>query len=111
MQIMDFMIQIDDLNFGEEEKSKSPQELIADIINVFILSYSQERKGLDESERRKYYKIQDVFDKAIKEGSEVIELEDEYAKFIKTCRSNSKIFPNKLTRRVEFLMDNIKEKE
>ncbi len=111
MKTMEFVVQIDDLNFSLEDKNKTSQELVFEVIKVFIMSYASENRGLDEEERRKYYKLSDVMEKAIKDEETYIELEDDYAKFLNSCRNQCKLMPNKLTQRVEALIDGLKDKK
>jgi hypothetical protein len=110
MKTMGFSIDLEDLQLADVDRDKSPQELVSEILRIIIMSYGSENKGLGEEERRKYYKIADVLEEATKKGAVLVELEDEYARFIQSCRSKCKLLPNKLTQRVEALIDGIKEK-
>jgi hypothetical protein len=104
MKTLELKLDIDKLNLNEEDKKQSVQKIINTIINNVILGYGQSQRGLDEKERRQYYKIADALDLAEKENKESVELEDEWFGFMKKCFRESKLMPNNLLRQIEDLV-------
>lgn len=102
MKKLDLMISLEGLKF-QQENSKTPQELMMDVITDVIFAYGSQKptRGLDERERRQYYKIADKFDEAKKGGAESIELEDDWFGFIRKCFRETSYNPITLYRRVE----------
>ena len=89
------------LILDEVDKQKSPEELSVAIIKNVILAYGQHQKGISEEDRLKFYKISDAFDKAIKDKSEEVELEDDWIGFVKKCFREAPLLPSPLLRVVE----------
>ena len=112
MKMLSIKIEIEGLKLNDEDKSKSPIELTTLVIKNIILSWasSGQRRGLSEEDRRRFYKITDVFEKAVKDGAETVELEDDWMGFIRKCKRESEIMPNDLVRRVEDLIDTVKDR-
>ena len=111
MKIMGFVVEIEDLKLGEEEAEKTSQQLVAEMIKNIMLAYGVQDQGFGIDDRRLYGKICDVLEGYAKTEEILIELEDAHAEFIIKCRSKCKIMPNKLSQRVELLLDGIKDKE
>lgn len=112
MKTLRLNLSTEGLDLIEEEKKKSPIELATIVIkNMMLISASQsQHRGMDEEERRKFYKISDVFDKAVKEDLESVELEDDWFGQIKKAKREGRFTPSNLWRRVEELIDEVKDR-
>ena len=104
MKTLELKLNLESLNLGEEDKKQSVQKIIGNVIQNVILGYGQTQRGLDEKERRQYYKIADALELAEKENKSTIELEDEWFGFMKKCFRESKLMPNTLLRQIEDLV-------
>lgn len=104
MKTLELKLDLEKLNLGEEDKKQSVQKIISNVIQNVILGYGQAQRGLDEKERRQYYKIADALELAEKENRVTIELEDEWFGFMKKCFRESKLMPNNLLRQIEDLV-------
>jgi hypothetical protein len=107
MKKVPVVIDISDLNLGDEEKNITPTDLFGNVVNQVILSYSKQINGLNKTERNQFYEIGEKIDLAIKEKSEVIELEDNTCGFLRKCFREAKLNPNNLLKKVEKIIDNI----
>jgi hypothetical protein len=101
MKSLNLNLNLEGLNLSKEDSTKSAQQILSDVIQNVILGYGQQKQGLGEVDRRKFYKIQDALEVAIKEGKESVELEDDWMGFMKTAFREVKLMPNLLLRRVE----------
>jgi hypothetical protein len=109
MKTLKLAISKEGLNL-DEEKDKTPIELSTNIIKNVVLLWGNQQRGLSEEDRRLYYKISDAFDKAVKDNLEEIELEDQWIGFIRKCFKEAKLIPDNLLRRVEELIEGIKDR-
>jgi len=109
MKKLGLNIELGNLNVTEEDKKKSPIEITTTVIKNILLGYAQQNRGFNEDERRQYYKICDIFDLAVKENKEEIEIDDAYLALIKKSFKETKLMPNDLLRKVENLLTEIKE--
>lgn len=110
MKTLELKLDIEKLFLAEEDKKKPANVIVTEVIKTVIIGYSQQNKGLNQPERKQYYKLVDSLDKAITDKQESVELEDNEFGFIKKCFSESKLTPNNLLRQVEELLLNIKER-
>jgi hypothetical protein len=111
MKTLELVISLEGLNLNEVDSKKTSQELVMAVIKNLMLGWgSQQQKGFNEEERRKFYKISDAFEKAIKDKAETIELEDDWFGFIRKCKREVGILPNDLIRRIEDLIDGVKDR-
>lgn len=104
---LNLKIDIIGLELGEEEKKLSPIELCTKIISNVMYGYSSQVRGLPKNERKQFYNINKIFDKAIKENIEEVELDSTDVGFIKKCFRETKLNPNDLLEKVENMIDNI----
>jgi hypothetical protein len=90
-----------------EEAPKQPKasELVSNVIKNIIISYSQEKRGLNGEERKQYYSLCSTLDKAVAEDAKTVELEDTDAGFLKKCKRECKMMPGDGLQRVEELID------
>lgn len=109
MKELQLVVIIDDLKLEDKDAEKKPQELSFSIIQGIVFGYASEQKGLAEEERRVYYKLCDAIEDAINNDQSSVSLEDEWAKFLQDCKSKSRFLPNKLSQRVEKLIDEMSE--
>ena len=111
MKTLNLKISLDGLKLGEEDNKKSPIEMSAIVIKNIMLGWaSQQQKNMPEEDRRKFYKIADLFDKAVKENLDSVELEDDWMGFIRKCKREIGLMPNELVRRVEEKIDEVKDR-
>ena len=111
MKTINLKISLDGLNFNDEDSKKSSVEMCTIVIKNIMLGWAnQQQKGMPEEDRRKYYKITDIFDKAVKENLETVELEDDWMGFIRKCKREVGLMPNELLRRVEEKIDEVKDR-
>lgn len=108
MKKLNLALNIEGLSKGPGEEDKSPIEICVQVIKNIVLNGNS--KGLSEEDRRRFYKLIDVFDKAIKENLQEVELEDDWLGFIKRSKREAKFIPSDLTRRVEQLIDDVKDR-
>lgn len=106
MKKLQLGVDISGLRFTDENmKNKSPIELMVDTIENVILTYALQKQGLMEDERRIYYKVHDLFAKAVDQhfadGIDTIDLDDAYIEFISKCFKETKLMPTLLLQRVE----------
>jgi hypothetical protein len=94
-----------------EEKKQSPRDIAITVIKNVVLTYGLQVKGLGEDERRVYYKICDVFDKAQQDQVDIVELEDSFAEFIKKVFKESKLMPTDVLKQIENNIKDMKDKE
>lgn len=104
---LNLKINTEGLELGEEEKKLSPIELCTRIIGNVMFGYSTQVRGLSKSERQQFWKINKLFDKAVKENIEVVELDVNDSGFIRKCFRETKLNPNNLLERVEATIDAI----
>jgi len=100
------------LKLPKDEEDKSAIELSTIIIRNMILSWAtaNQKRGLGYDDRRKYDKICDVFEAAAKDKTEEVELEDDWMGFIRKCMRECELIPNKLLRKVEELIEDVKDR-
>lgn len=102
MKTLSLMIDVTGLNLQKEDENKTPQQLSVDVMKNIVIAYGQQVKGLGEEDRRKFYKMGDVFDAALKDPAIVeVSLEDDWMGFLKKAFREVKCLPNLLLRRVE----------
>ena len=114
MKTLKLIFDTEDLVLSENLKDKPMQEIAWLMIKNIILSYASAKRGLDEEERRKFYKISDAFDMLLKSKKgngailpEEIELEDDWMGFIRKCKRESLLMPDRLSQGVEKLIDEV----
>lgn len=108
MKKLGLVISLEGLDLNKEEKTFSVCKVVTQTIKNSILNKNVSQShngqfinpGLDEEDRRKFYKICDIFDKAVKENLEVVELEDDWIGLIRASFRRQS-FPTDLFRRVE----------
>jgi hypothetical protein len=107
MKEVKVMIDITDLKLGEEEQKISPVELVSNVINHTIYSYSQQCKGLNKTERFQVYEIDEQLKKAVKDKLDKIEIADTTCGFLRKCFREVKLNPSELLKKVEENIDDI----
>ena len=107
MKNVSVIIDVTDLNLGEEEKKMTPVELVSSVINHVLLTFSQQVKGLNRIERYQVYEIDEKLKTATKDKLEKIELEDTTCGFLRKCFREVKLTPNHILKKVEENIDNI----
>ena len=112
MKTLRLNVNLEGLQLTKDDKDKTPQELSTLVLKNIIFNWSStgNRRGLTEDDRRRYYKILDLFDKAVAEKLETIELDDDWFGFIRKCKRESELLPSPLLRRVEELIDEVKDR-
>ena len=100
----------------DEGEGEMPiQQVTYNIIRNIIMTYAQEKRGLQEEERRLYYKICDAFEKLLKNKGngkmpEEIKLEDNWMGFIRKCKKEVRMNPDMALQRVEELIDSVENR-
>lgn len=96
------------LKLTGDDAKRPVQELYGNVVKNVILGWAQQNRrdprmqgGLAADDRKKFYKICDLFDVAIKDKAKSIELEDDISGFIKKCFREIVIQPDLLLRMVE----------
>jgi len=107
IKVLELKLDLTKLNLAEEDKKNPPAAIVGDVLKTVIVGYSQQQKGLSQPERKQYYIITDVLDKAIANNLLEIELNDTEMGFIKKCFRETKLTPNNLLRQVEDLLENV----
>jgi hypothetical protein len=107
MKKVPVIIDITDLNLGEEEKELTGVDLFGNVIRQVILAYSKQINGLVKGERQQFYEIDTKLDLARVNNLEFIELEDNTCGFLRKCFREAKLNPNKLLEKVEEIINNI----
>jgi len=107
MKTVSLIIDITDLNLGEEEAKMTPVELVSNVINHVLMSYSQQIKGLNKPERNQVYEIDEKLKIAVKDKLDKIEIEDTTCGFLRKCFRDTKLTPNSILKLVERNIDNI----
>lgn len=110
MKTLSLKLNIEGLKLNDEDSGKSPAGLMCLLIKNLILGWGSQNRGLSEDDRRKFYKISDAFDTAIKENAETIDLEDDWMGLIRKAKRDAQLIPNDLLRRVEELIDEVKDR-
>ena len=98
------------IEMGESEKKVSNQEMTTRVILNVILTYASQIKGLNSSERKVYYNINDSFQEAVKKNVESIQLDDVEVGFIRKCFREAKLTPNDILRKVEETLEAVKDR-
>jgi len=98
----------------QDSDNVSSQELASRVIKNIILGWGNQAKQgevrFSEDNRRKFYKISDALDTAVKANAEFVELEDDWFGLLKTAKREVSMSPNDLIRRVEDLIDQVKDR-
>ena len=110
MKTLSLALNVEGLTLVGEDKEKSPVELCTLVMKNMILAFGAQNRGLSEDDRRRYYKICGVFEKAVKENLDKVELEDDWFGFIKKCRREGLLMPSDLLKRVEDLVEEVKDR-
>lgn len=101
MKKVSIKIDVSGLTLNEEDSRLSVQGLWVAVVTNVIMAYSQQHKGLPETDRRKFYKIIDVCEVAVKDNLDVVELEDDWEGFLRKCFRECLLMPTSLLRKVE----------
>lgn len=115
MKTMQLTFNKEGIDLQEEINSLTMQELTFRVIRNIILAYAGQKRGLDEEERRKFYKICNAFEEAVKPGDNgqlitEIELEDDWMGFIRKCKREVTLMPDKVLEQVERLLEAVKDR-
>jgi hypothetical protein len=105
MKVLELKLDMSKLNLSEEDKKSTPASIVGDVLKTVIVGYSQQQKGLNQPERKQFYTITDILDKAALDNKDKIELADTEMGFIKKCFRETKLTPNNLLRQVEDLLE------
>lgn len=111
MKTLSLKISTEGLKLNPEDSKMSTAELVAMVIKNVMLGWGQQQpKGMQEEDRRLFYKICDALEKAVKDKVEAIDLEDTWMGFIRKCKKEIGMNPNELIRRIEELIENVKDR-
>ena len=105
MKTLSLKLNKEALNLAPEDATKSDAEIVSSVVENVILGYANQVRGLDEKERRQFYKISDALDEAKKNKAETVQFEDEWSGFIKKCFKEAKLMPNKLLKQIEDIIN------
>lgn len=94
------------MNFTPGTAAKTSAELVISTISNVVLLWSNQKGGLDEEQRKIYYKLGDAFEHILKTKKETLELviDDQWIAFIRTAFKEVRFTPDILTREVEKLL-------
>jgi hypothetical protein len=107
-KILSLEIEKEGLELPPPDKEKTAQELVSIVIHNIMYNYS--KNGVKRQERKQYYKIVDLLEKATKAKQNSVELDDELVGFLRRCQNEALMAPNRLLQRVEELIEDIKDK-
>jgi len=112
MKTLNLSLDKEALRLSAADKDKSGEEICAMVIKNIIVHWSTsgQRRGLNEEDRRKFYKISDAFDKAIADKKTTMELEDDWMGFIRKCFRECELVPDTLLRQVEERVQEVKDR-
>lgn len=111
MKKLGMVFSLEGVELADKQKNREVVDLSAEIIrNVIIIWGNQKQRGLGEEDRRKYYKISDVLDIAVKEHKTEIELEDDLMGLVKKAFREVILTPDTLLRQVEILVADVKDR-
>ena len=108
MKVLSLKVDTSTLNLGEEEKKMTITDLVTRVINNVLYNYSQQTRGLIKVDRNMFYYLTKLFEKAVKENLESVELSDEECGFIRKCFRETRLSPSALLQEVEEIIDNLK---
>ena len=106
-------ISLEGINLDPADKKKTPVQIFVDVTKNIMLNWGAAQnngRGMSEDDRRKYYKISDVLEKAIKEKAVEVELQDDWIGFLRKCKREGIFIPNPLVRRVEEKIEEVKDR-
>lgn len=95
------VIGIPGFELPKEGQGPSSQELFQDRVFKIIHNFAEGKGGLQEEERRQYYKMMDALEEAIKEKKEEVQLDDETIGFIKRAQKECQVEPDEILQDVE----------
>jgi len=110
MKNLSLKIDTSKLKLEEQDKKLSPIEMSTKVIMNVLIQYSQQNRGLLKDERNQIYKLDSIFEEAVKNKTEIIELDDKDIGFIRKCFKDTRLTPNDLLHLVEVNIDNIKDR-
>ena len=112
MKTLELKFNLEGIVLSPEDKGKISQEITVIIIKNLIVNYGiqSQNRGLNEDERRKFYKICDLLDKAVKDKVDSVEFEDDWMGFLRQAKRSTNMIPNELVRKVEELIDAVKDR-
>lgn len=116
MKTLSLLCDLEGIDLEDIDKDKSPQEIAVLVIKNIVITYANRLgatgrpTGLKEDERRKYYKLFDRLEKAVKEEAELVELEDDWMGFLRKCKREALFTPNDLSKRIEQLIDDVRDR-
>lgn len=110
MKTLSLDLKLDGLKLEGEDKEKTPRQLASVVLKNIVLIWASQNRGLNEDDRRRYYKISDVLETAEKENLNSVDLEDDWIGFLKKCRREALAMPSELFRRVEEMLGEVKDR-
>jgi len=110
MKTLSLIVDLIDIDLPSTVKDFSVQEITSRVIyNIINISAQQSRnRGLSFEDQRKFYKLGDVLDIAVKEKRDSVELEDAWFDLIKKAMKEAQMAPDKLLNRVYDLIEAVK---
>lgn len=105
MKKLSLNVNLENIELDDEAKKMNYKEIVINIIKNIINAYALQNKGIDYDEQRKFYKIYDKMEEAIKNQSDYIEFEDSWFDFIVKAKKGAKLMPNILINRVIDLIE------
>lgn len=110
MKELSLVIDITNLNLGEEDKKSSPLELFIHVLYSVLRGYSQQMKGLQKFERYQVYEIEHKLKEALNNKADKIKFEDTTFGFLKKIFTESKLNPNELLELIEKNIDAVTQR-
>ena len=101
MKVLPLVISWDGIELDENDKKRDSREIVKTVIENIILVWARDNKGLDEKDRRKYYKIIDQIETAIENKANEVEVDEEKFGFLRKCFREARLMPNKILQRIE----------
>jgi len=107
-KILSLVFEKEGLELSPPDKEKTTQELVSIVIHNIMYNFS--KGGIKRSDRKQYYRIVDLLDKATKSKEDSVELDDDLVGFLRRCQNEALMAPNRLLQRVEELIEDIKDR-
>ena len=111
MKKLNLDVDLSNVKLNKIDQDMPVIELVTEMMDQMMVGFANESKGLTDKQRRKYYRILDVFDAAKASKNPIIELEDGWYDFLNSCKTNGKFLPSRLLAKVEGVIENLVKEE
>lgn len=108
MKKLSLNLNVEGLELGAEVKNLSPREIAVRAMTNMMVAHASDKRGLSYHDQRKFNKIIDALEDAIKTNEDPVTLEDDWFGFLRKTMLEGKMLPSKLINRVFDLIDAVK---